>query len=242
MSDTPELVTIQVLYRPRDEAEKISIIGRADEDATKALLEAIWRAKGIDRPVEEPPSDRPAIDDAPEDGHDYHPIVLSGESPDDPTGGLPVEYVAVPFGTTFRELRLMVGPRPFAVTVHETGFGGDGIEEFVIWAVEDLLPMGQAMLEIYGVAELVRRIGSARRRHRYRDARLAAESWLVGGGAVPETLRSSIEKQDFWWIEHLKIFYGLDAKDARKLMDALGYRWDSDNRSFYRPMHLDAVN
>ncbi|MGV9194367.1 hypothetical protein ACQ143_08485 [Microbacterium sp. MC2] len=236
MLDTDQ-ITIRVLLGHDNRRRELTVTGQPAANAASALVNAIRLELGR-APIK--PREGAADNDG-EDSDEYG-LVLCGESPDDPSGGIPVEYIAVPPSTTFSELRRMVGPRPFSVTVFETGFGGDGVEEFVTWFVEDLAPIGAELVELYGYAEIARRIGSATRRRRYREARLAARSWLIEGGEVPAVLRRQIQKSDWWWIVHLKTFFDLGPADAKRVMDAVGYRWNAKQHGFFAPPDSDAVN
>lgn len=109
-----------------------------------------------------------------------------------------VDFVDLHVRTTFRDVRMIVGPAPFSVTVMETGFGGDAVEPFVIWVLDDLLPFGSVALELYGAAEIARRIGAAARRRRNRDTRQSADNWVREGGAVPALLIDRVKRNDSW--------------------------------------------
>jgi hypothetical protein len=233
MGDDADEITISVLLGKDDRRREIVVRGAPDDDATLALSRAIDAELGWGRAD---------LDNRPPNADDPSPFSLVGESPDDPTGGIPVEFIDLPWRTTFADMRLLVGPRPFSTTVYPNGFGGDGIEPFVIWAMNDLAPLGAKMVELYGYAELARRIGSASRRRRYREHRRAAELWIIEGGSVPDILRTKIVEQGYWYIDHLYTLFGLAPADAKRLMQQLNYRWDSKSRAFYKSPDPDAVN
>lgn len=223
-------ISIGLLYIGSGGGEsRIIISGEPDEDAVVPLEQAVFSVTGRD-----------VSDYGRADGESVFVLSSTREEDRDPLGA---DYLHLPARITFRELRLVVGPRDFETRAQLTGFGGDGLfDGFVAWEIADAINFGRDALELYGAVEIARRLGRAMRRRARRDRRRIADVWAHEGGPVPEDLVEAVERQHSWSDGEIKTYFELDRAEARLLMAACGYTWSSEDARYFRPGDLDAVN
>lgn len=231
-----ETISIGIVFFSYQGAEvPIRIEGDPSENAVEALWLAVDEVLGRTHvPVDEWPSDPSGADDS---GFAFSSVH------DDDRDSLGSDYLHLPAFVSFRDMRLAVGPDDFRVRAQQSGFGGDGpIDGFMLWNLTDALNFGRDALEIYGAAEVVRRLGRAIRRRARRERRESADRWLHDGGEVPEALRLAVERHFQWTDDDLQTYFGLDRTEAQRLMAECNYSWSSEDLSYYSPGYPDAVN
>jgi hypothetical protein len=142
---------------------------------------------------------------------------------------------------TMADLRTLVGPNDYAVAVELPGFGGEG--DIFSWVLQDLLPLGRVLLEVYGAVEVGHRLTAVIQRSRAKETRALADYWVrEGAGTPPQQLIGVVQSRYWWTTDDIDTQLGLGREEATRLMNLCGYRWSAEFRAYYPPTDRDAVN
>lgn len=150
-------------------------------------------------------------------------------------GVLDSQFLQLEGHETLRDLRRLIGPDDHAVCLRTTGWGGSDLAEMYNWVVSDLLPYGQAFLEIYGAVEFIKVAGRAFEARKDRELRREADYWVRSGNEeVQGFLRDAVMRLHAWPAKELNRAFALAPSDAAKLMRACGYSYDPASECYYR--------
>lgn len=213
------------------DGEYLFFVGAPDDSAAGV----IYRADAPDRPPLYLP------DDAGQGGYSGISL-LPARDDDGPLSATGINVFQVPWGTTLRELRLLIGPDDDAVRLQIGGFGGDGAEAFILWLLEDLLPFGGELLSVYGGVELGVRASRALRKRNHRETRELVQEWLhAGDRELPDALREVITDRSYWPMRDVDLVFGISGPDLRRAMESCGYGYSPSDSAYHAPQPLDAV-
>lgn len=145
------------------------------------------------------------------------------------------QFLVLTGNETLSELRVLIGADDSAVVLRTGGWGDTQGPELFVWLVEDFLPFGRAALEAYGAVGVMKVVGRAIEKKRYRETREQAADWLRrGGGRVDGRLKEQVESYHSWTVRDAERHFGLSASDTAELMIACGYRFERDTQAYYR--------
>ncbi len=150
-------------------------------------------------------------------------------------------FVLLTPAETMADLRTLVGPNDYEVAVELPGFGGEG--DIFSWVLQDLLPLGRVLLEVYGAVEVGHRLTKVMQKSRAKETRSLADYWVrEGGGTPPQALIAVVLSRYSWTTDDIDTQLGLGREDATRLMNLCGYRWSVDMQAYFPPVDPDAVS
>jgi hypothetical protein len=160
-------------------------------------------------------------------------------SPSDVFDGTPdvidSQFLLLQGDETLRALRGLIGPDDSTVLLRTTGWGGSDLPEMFHWVVNDLMPYGQTLLEIYGAVEVLKVVGRTTEARRNRTIRREAEYWVRSGREAPQgILLDAVLVYDHWEAGRVESTFGLGRSEAAKLMDGCGYDYEPASRMYLR--------
>nr|WP_154921999.1 hypothetical protein [Microbacterium testaceum] len=195
---------------------RVRFDGRADDLAHAAILDGFAQMGSDEDGVS-------GFSLSPADAFDYDDGIYDSQ------------FLALEGNETLRELRFLVGPDDNAVYLRRSGWGGPDLPEMYNWVISDLLPYGQAFLEVYGAVEFMRVVGRTIEAKKNRELRREAEYWVRSGqDEVHGLLLEAVMRYDSWPVKELDRAFNLPQSDAARLMKACGYDYDVASETYYR--------